>query len=115
MSKKSATTGNRVNIEYARGYRDGYMRGVEDTRKGLTETNTAVEILDAPLEGVGLSMRAQRCLQRAGCTTLRDAIVLQARSIRAIRNLGIITAEEIKQLLNKNGVYYTAWDGKIFE
>lgn len=108
-------TENKVNREYVRGYRDGYLRGIEDTRRGLTETNVGIEILDVPLQGVGLSVRAQRCLQRAGCNNLRDAIALSEESIRRIKNLGVITADEIGQLLNNNGIYYTAWDGTIFK
>lgn len=100
--------------EYSRGYRDGYLRGIEDTRRGLTETNMEIKILDVPLQGVGLSVRAQRCLWRAGCTTLRDVIALQEGSIRTMRNLGAVTAKEITQLLNDNGIHFTAWDKILF-
>ena len=104
-----------VNSEYARGYQDGYWQGIEDTRKGLTKTDMERGVLDIPLQGTGLSVRAQRCLQRAGCATLRDAIALPVESIRRIKNLGIKTADEIRELFHRNGVHYTAWDGKIFE
>jgi len=111
---KGAKMENSNNREYIRGYRDGYLRGIEDAHNGFTETNTEIEILDIPLQGVGLSVRAQRCLWRAGCATLRDVMTLSEESIRRMRNLGVITAKEITQLLNDNGIYFTAWDKIVF-
>ena len=96
--------------EYARGYRDGYLRGVMDTRKGMTETNMDAETMDIPLRGTELSARAQNCLARAGCATVRDVAVLPENRIGHMKNLGPKTADEIARVLHKKGIHHTAWD-----
>ena len=99
----------RIQEEYQRGYRLGYCTGY---RKGLEEPPATpdADILDLPLETLGLSPRALNCLKVKGYQSIRDIVELKEPQIFCIRNLGKKCGQEIGEKLHVFGIYYTDWD-----
>lgn len=99
----------RIQEEYQRGYHLGYCTGY---RKGLEEVPDApdTDILDLPLETLGLSPRALNCLKVKGYQSIRDIVELKEPQIFCIRNLGKKCGQEIGEKLHVFGIYYTDRD-----
>ena len=99
----------RIAEEYDRGYHTGFCDGY---RQGMTGPPASVsdDVLDLPLETLGLTRRTFNCLDHYRCRSVRDAAVLEERKIRVIRNLGPIAAREIAEKFHEYGIIHTAWD-----
>lgn len=71
----------------------------EEKEKELTieiqEGESAPDIMDTPLEEIGLSIRSYLCLKRAGMQTLGDICELTPEKLMKVRNLGKKSREEI--------------------
>ena len=61
-------------------------------------------ILDTPIEGLDLSVRAYNCLKRAGISTVRDLAGLTRLEMVNIRNLGAKSQGEIEANLHERGI-----------
>lgn len=92
------------------GYSDGYQKGVEDTRNGIKPKNATEEILNIPIENMGLSVHAYNCLRIGGCERVRDVIALESDRILRMRQIGPKTAGEIARVIQGYGLRNTVWD-----
>lgn len=99
----------RIADEYRSGYHAGFCTGY---RQAMAEPPVPAsdEILDLPLETLGLIRRSFNCLDRYGCRSIRDVAALEEKQIRLIRNLGTVSALEIAGKLHEHGIFHTAWD-----
>lgn len=99
----------RIQEEYQKGYHIGYCTGY---RKGLEESpeTRSADLLDLPLETLGLSPRAYNCLHVRGYQRIRDITGLDETQIRYIRNLGKKSGQEIGEKLQSLGIHHTVWD-----
>ncbi len=68
------------------------------------------EILDKPIEMLGVSVRALHCLQFYKCVRIADVAKIPDTTIRVMRGLGAVTADEIARTLQDNGIVHTAWE-----
>lgn len=73
------------------------------------DPNTALEISDniTLIDDLELSVRAYKCLRRAGIYTIADLLKMNPDDIRKIRNLGRRSFEEICERLTENG--FVVW------
>lgn len=95
---------------YQSGFCDGYQNGAADARSGIPEVNDAEDVLNWPIEKMGLSASAFNCLRYAKLQRLGDVVDLSSDQIRAMQNLGSKRANEIATAIQKCGIYHTAWD-----
>ena len=94
---------------YYKGYMAGYRDGLREAADGKTEMAMRGDILDRPVEELGLSTRAYNCLTRAGCVSVADIAALDAYTVASLRNMGAKTAAEIARCLVAHGVRSGAW------
>lgn len=93
-------------LGYRAGYRDGHCGNADLTRQDYgTEDG-----LSEPIEAMRISSRAYNCLNRAGCRYVKDVAALSESQIIRIRNMGKVTAAEIRQALKEYGIADTDWD-----
>lgn len=99
----------RIAEEYQKGYHAGYCAGYQ---QGMAAPPSSVsdDVLDLPLEMLGLTRRTFHCLDRYGYQHIRDIVALKESKIRVIRNLGTVAAREIVDKLHEYGIFYTDWD-----
>ncbi len=95
---------------YQSGFCDGYQKGATDAHSGFLEVNNAEDILNWPIEKMGLSAAAFNCLHQANLQRLGDVVNLSSSQIFAMKNLGSKRANEIAAAIQKCGIYHTAWD-----
>jgi len=97
-----------------RAYVLGYRAGYQDGRSGsadITRTYGDAEgVLSEPIEAMKLSTHAYNCLLRAGCRYVGDVVNLPESQIIRIRNMGKVTAAEIRKALKEYGITDTDWD-----
>ncbi len=98
---------------FRRGYAEGYKDGSYDTENGIVPNGGLEEILDKPIESLGLSSRALHCLQFYKCVRIADVAQIPDTTIRVMRGLGSISADEIARALQANGIVHTAWDAFV--
>lgn len=92
------------------GYSEGYQQGLEDAPKGITKTGFSINVLNLPIECLGLSKRAYNALMRAEYHVLGDITELDFYTIYHIRNLGVEQRHEVAVGLKKYGLFPTEWD-----
>ncbi len=92
---------------YRRGYLAGYWDGVAAGQAGKA---AEPELPDLPIEALGLSPRALKCLRTYDCARVADVARLPAETICRMRGLGRLTADEIARSLQDHGILLTAWD-----
>lgn len=100
---------------YAEGYKMGYKNGDHDARKNVEAPKIPDEMLNLPIEALGLSVRAFNCLKAARCELIGDVFRLDEERIIRMRNLGKISADEIARALHKREIKGTAWDGFLLK
>lgn len=100
---------------YTEGYKIGYKNGDHDARNGVSAPKVPDEILNLPIETLGLSVRAFNCLKAARCDLIGDVVRLDEERIMRMRNLGKVSADEITRSLHKRGIKNTAWDGFLLK
>lgn len=94
---------------YKTGYNQGYKDGYADGQNGVEQPSISEELLNHPIDSLGLSVRAYNCLLRAGCEYVRDAARLSEDQIQKMRNLGVKTANEIACAIRDLGIPNTSW------
>lgn len=92
---------------YQEGYIAGYQRGIADSKYGV---QTVPDLLDRPLQFLGLSIRPYNSLDRAGYHTVRDVVSLNRLEILKIRSLGSKGLHEIAQVLWNLGIRDSQWN-----
>lgn len=101
--------------EYQRGFLSGYAAGyqacTDDFINGRSYSPLNDDIMNLPLEVLTLSARAYNIFHNKKYSRIRDIASLDADSIRAMRNLGAKTADEIARALQAIGfpIEHTAW------
>ncbi len=99
--------GNWDEIAFLRGYRVGYQDGMAAGQAGKIPQP---EILDLPVEALGLSVRPRNCLRAYGCERIADVVRLPKTVICRMRGLGKKSADEIARSLHKQGIFSVPWD-----
>ena len=94
---------------YYKGYMAGYRDGIREAADGKPGTAMPGDILDHPVEELGLSTRAYHCLTRAGCAKLSDIAALDAYTVASMRTMGAKTASEIARCLVAHGIPSGVW------
>ena len=94
---------------YKTGYDQGYKDGYSDCSNGTEQPSISDELLNHPIESLGLSVRAFNCLRRAQCLRVGDVVRLSAEQIDKLRNLGPKSASEIACALGNMGIPNTNW------
>ena len=94
---------------YKTGYDQGYKDGYSDCSNGTEQPSISDELLNHPIESLGLSVRAFNCLRRAQCLRVGDVVRLSAEQIDKLRNLGPKSASEIACALGNIGIPNTSW------
>ena len=98
---------------YKTGYDQGYKDGYSDGQNGAEQPSISEELLNHPIDSLGLSVRAYNCLLRAGCERVGDAVRLSDDQIQRIRNLGAKSANEIACAIRDLGIPNTSWSTYI--
>lgn len=98
------------NRGYSIGYRMGYQDGTIDAANGNSRPSAPDEVLNLPIEQLGLSTRAYNCMVAAQCKRIGDIARLTEEQIATMQRLGKTSANEIAQALKSQGVQHTAWD-----
>ncbi len=97
--------------EAGQAYREGYLAGYRDgLAAGLAGERAEPELLELPVEALGLPARARNCLRGAGCERVGDVARLSAEQILRMRGLGRLSADQIARSLRLHGIRPTAWD-----
>ena len=91
------------------GYDQGYQDGYSDGKNGREQPSVSEEIMNHPIESLGLSVRAFNCLRRAQCLRVGDVIRLSAEQIEGLPTLGPKSANEIACTLRDIGIPNTSW------
>ena len=107
--EKERARGEGYKVGYAQGYKDGNADG----RNGVEKPAISEELLNHPINSMGLSVRAFNCLLRAGCERVGDVIRLSEYQIQTLRNLGPKSANEIACTLRDMGIPNTNWESYI--
>ena len=98
---------------YSAGYQAGYQDGTTDAACGRTRPVASDEILNLPIEQLGLSTRAYNCMVAAQCRRIGDVARLTEEQIATMKRLGRISANEIALALHAQGIKRTAWDNYL--
>ena len=64
------------------------------------------ELLEQPIEILGLSSRPFNCLKSAQIKTLKDLVSKQEEEIISLRNLGKKSVDEIKEKLSEHNLSF---------
>ncbi len=94
---------------YQRGYRAGYLDG-----KAAGDP-LPPEILQLPLEALGLPARPLNCLRNCGCQRVEDVAGLPQEAICRMRRLGRVSADQIARALRSQNLFGTAWDAWLLD
>ena len=97
-------------IQYAKGYREGYIAGIDHTQKEITLSPVEEKVRNQPIAFLGLSVRVRNCLNHAGLIFVYEVADLDCEAIDRMRNLGRIGADEIARALLTAGICHTVWN-----
>ncbi len=95
---------------YNKGFAAGYRAGLADGLAGKQPGDGVEGLLVLPLEFLELSVRARNCLAGQGCQNIKDVAGLSEDTIRRMRNLGKVSANEIAHALLARDIRHTAWE-----
>lgn len=98
---------------YSAGYQAGYQDGAADVASGTPKPTAPDEVLNLPIEQLGLSTRAHNCMVAAHCKRIGDVARLTDEQIATMKRLGKISANEIAQALQAQGIKHTAWNSYL--
>ncbi len=93
--------------QYTRGYLKGYRDGFAAGKNGIPG---APELLQMPVEALGISARVVNALHRYEYYRIADILDLPFEKIYAMGNIGEKTAQEITRALHRHNLMGTAWD-----
>ncbi len=94
---------------YKKGYAEGYKNGAYDTEHGVVPNGGHEDLLEQPVETMGLSARALHCVQIYKCERIGDVVRIPDETIRRMRGLGKTSADEIARELQAYGIESTDW------
>jgi len=94
----------RMVIEYCQ------LETIKDSESACYKWLLDNSILDIPIEGLDLGIRAYNCLKRAGIKTVRDLTHMTFLEIAHIRNMGRKSAEAVKDRLDHLGLKLASSD-----
>ncbi len=94
---------------YQRGYRAGYIDGV------AAGDAQPPDILQLPVEALGLPARPLNCLRSCGCQQVGDVAGLSQETICRMRSLGKVSADQIARALRSQKIFGTAWDAWLLD
>ena len=80
---------------------------------GTPKPTAPNEVLNLPIEQLELSTRAHNCMVAAHCKRIGDVARLTDEQIATMKRLGKISANEIAQALQAQGIKHTAWDSYL--
>lgn len=82
------------------------VQRIEDVEgQNVDETEPEKTIMARPIEALDLSVRSYNCLKRAKCNIIADVVELEkSGKMPQVRNLGLRSAEEIRQKLEGLGL-----------
>lgn len=100
---------------YKTGYDQGYKDGYEDGKNGIEKPVISEELLNHPIDSMGLSVRAFKCLLRTGCERVGDVVRMSVYQIQTLRTLGSKSANEIACTLRDMGISNTNWTSYILQ
>ncbi len=72
--------------------------------KHLEKPQAPESKLSMPISALGLSTRADHCLQAEGLKTVRDVLERSEKELLTIRNFGSVTLEELSEKLSEHGL-----------
>ena len=98
---------------YSAGYQAGYQDGTANMANGTPKPAAPDEVLNLPIEQMGLSTRAHNCMVAAHCKRIGDVARLTEEQIATMKRLGKISANESAQALQAQGIRHTAWDSYL--
>ncbi len=75
---------------------------IQETQK--TETDVEPELLNKPVADFGMSVRARKCLDFLNIKTIGELILKTEAELLGVKNFGVTSLTEIKQILEKLGL-----------
>lgn len=100
-------------LEKARGYEEGYRKGLEDGCGGKIPTAPDAAALALPVSALPVSNRILNALNRLECTTVASLVDKDEYEVMALRGLGVRGVAEIGLALRQLGITGTAWERYI--
>lgn len=92
------------------GYEKGYANGVNDLQRGTVKDDLIQKVMNIPIDELGLSGRAYKCLLFSGCKTIGDVAKMDRGRIDRIRNFGVVSRLEVQNALHSYNIYDTDWE-----
>ncbi len=99
--------GTKEEREYNRGYRAGFLNGLAAGRRRKVQVP---ELLQQPVEALGLPTRVINALHACGCQRVTDLTAMTKYDIWRLRGVGKTGAAQIAQALLGHKIFGTAWD-----
>lgn len=100
-------------LEKARGYEEGYRKGLEDGCGGKIPTAPDAAALALPVSALPVSNRILNVLNRLEYTTVASLVDKDEYEVMALRGLGVRGVAEIGLALRQLGITGTAWERYI--
>ena len=100
-------------LEKARGYEEGYRKGLEDGCGGKIPTAPDAAALALPVSALPGSNRVLNVLNRWEYTTVASLVDKDEYEVMALRGLGVRGVAEIGLALRQLGITGTAWERYI--
>lgn len=97
----------------ARGYEEGYRKGLEDGCGGKIPTAPDAAALALPVSALPVSNRVLNVLNRLEYTTVASLVDKDEYEVMALRGLGVRGVAEIGLALRQLGITGTAWERYI--
>lgn len=80
------------------------LRGVTITPAAAPVPDGDPAVLNLPVSGLELSVRARKCLQRLGMTVLGDLAAMSEAELMSAKNFGQTSLNEVKRRLKEHGL-----------
>lgn len=94
---------------YYQGFQAGYQKAESDFSCGENRKSAPGNILELPIQALGLSTRVENCLIRAGCNSIHDVVNLSDRQTRCTRHMGPAAARDVAKALEAYNIHSAVW------
>ena len=94
---------------YYQGFQAGYLKAESDFSCGENHKSAPWDILELPIQALGLSTRVQNCLIRAGCSSIQDVVNLSDRQTRCTHHMGPAAARDVAKALEAYNIHSAVW------
>jgi len=94
---------------YIQGFHTGYKKAESDFSCGENHKCAMKDILELPIQALGLSTRVENCLIRAGCSSIQDVVNIQDPKIRRTRYMGPTAARDVARALDSFNIHCAVW------